>query len=772
MNDAINDNNKSNTNNKASNSNNDNIIGNKINIFQGNNSYIYNEFLGDQFNVVNYTSNALKVSSISSSLDTLVNCSKELSRELEEEINNNYKELFQLSYNVNELDGLTFQINSLISSLESSITRMKGEIISPYSKVRSKVEKLKNSQEACELLRQVVRYTLLVKKLKTYLQHDVRDLPKSAQCINELNLLKDAQDLKGIKMIDEHINWVKLCGERIIVMSSTLLVQGMENQNQSDVSNSLQVFFNLGILNDKVISTLNSINERATKNIKALLNVNKLIADFPKSGFQQQQHNQQILSTSFNKENSIWPKFEQLMDTLYTSLIQILHLQRLLLKTRDQQTQKPLMEYILIGQYQQCKDAQQIEMLSTLLWKSVLKVMENSLVVAAKSSNIIENIFVQEYPKVSKYFLDLSKKIQSYIDIHQMDVQQPFLTVLTNLNQLFSNSNNSSGGNSSNEGLESSLLLLSSNDYKVSLFKTIQIFEKSYLDYNQSKLASVVTGLFPQSSWSIRSSSLPTIPNPKQLVELSKSIWSEIELIIDDKALLGKLVIGVCKTIDLFSSKIELMLSQLKQQQQQLQHQSNEISIDSKPNQSQIINSLLFNASIELYNSINTLLTSHRLEPNSIQSIESSLNSLMLICKNIITPLINSFFSQVEHIISTVHNDQLYNEKYFNKPNQICSTFMENLKNLINNFHSNYLVRYTRCHLLTSQLKSVISKMFIVFLRHCSLLEPLSENGKLKLVNDLTHLEFSVTPLLPDGLKEIDSYNLLKDYKQSIFKEK
>ncbi|KAM9987789.1 hypothetical protein ACTFIZ_003139 [Dictyostelium cf. discoideum] len=107
-----------------------------------------------------------------------------------------------------------------------------------------------------------------------------------------------------------------------------------------------------------------------------------------------------------------------------------------------------------------------------------------------------------------------------------------------------------------------------------------------------------------------------------------------------------------------------------------------------------------------------------------------------------------------------------------NKSNQTCSSYMESFKTLVNYFQNQYLMRFTPCQLLNNQIKSMISKIFIVYLKYCSLLkQPFSENGKLKMVNDLTHLEFAVTPLLVSGgIKEIgESYNLIRNYKQSIF---
>ncbi|EFA82183.1 hypothetical protein PPL_04605 [Heterostelium album PN500] len=48
----------------------------------------------------------------------------------------------------------------------------------------------------------------------------------------------------------------------------------------------------------------------------------------------------------------------------------------------------------------------------------------------------------------------------------------------------------------------------------------------------------------------------------------------------------------------------------------------------------------------------------------------------------------------------------------------------------------------------------------------------MSEKGKLRLANDLTHLELSVTPLIPEGIKEVGiSYQWLRTFRHFIFKD-
>eukprot|EP01132_Coremiostelium_polycephalum_P004257 gene4257-5327_t len=710
---------------------------NKVSVFEGNDADLYNQFLTPEFNVTSYTSNVLKISSISSSLDKLSIGTKEINNELTDRITTNYQELFNQANNITELDSITETLKSGVKNLEESIQRMKKDISEPYIQVKTQILQLKRVQDSCELLRIVIRYLSLVKKLKNHLQVGNRDLSKSAQCIHEINILKQENNLNGIDIIDSQVNWIKTTSDQIITISSTLLYQGMENQNQTEVANSLQVFYNMGILAEKVFNTVQISTESVTKSVKAFLNVNKLVADLPKTG-------------GTNTDRSIWIKIEGLVDSIYKSFIQVLHLQRVLSKIKDPLTHKSLLDTITTQSTSLTTTSKSTttsissptttttinnsgESISNIFWKSVIKVLETNLVVASKSSSIIENTFVHEYPKLSRYFLEFVKRLKNYCDVQQSGI--------TGVNL---------------------------DEYQSMIFRTISIFEKGYLDYSLSKLTNLINSLFPQSSSSwgsvTRSSNVNTIPSSKQLVDLSKAIWLEIEVIQNDNQLLLKVTKVVCKVLDLFSLKIESMI--------QNNQQSFEIIVDVKPNQSQLINCSLFNTAIQLNNSIQSLLSSHSLQKDSIESIEHSLSNLSTLCVNILTPIITSFLHGVEEIILKIHQEDWSNDKLMINQNRTCSEYMETLQQYISYFQSFYLSKFTPCPIVNVQIKSMIARIFTLFLRNCSMLKPISEKGKLRLANDLTHLELSVSPLIPEGIKEVGpAYQWIRTYRHFIFKD-
>ncbi|EGG13474.1 oligomeric Golgi complex component [Cavenderia fasciculata] len=690
----------------------------------------YQQFQSDDFNVTHYTSNVLKISSIPTSLEKLSIGKREITQELNEKITSNYQDLFNQAINIKDFDQEMNELQVGLQNLESSIQHMKHEISEPYNIVNSQITQLKRVQDSCELLRVIIRYLQQVKKLKTHL-HDGRDLSKAAQSIHEINQLKNEYDLKGIEIVDTQTEWINQCREQIIVTSSNLIMQGMNSQNQSEVASSLQVFYNLGILVEKVNQIINNITEKVTKSIKLMLNVNKLVIDQQQQ--QQQQHNQHQ-----QQKQSIWTKIESVMDTLYTSCIQVIQLQRVLSKIRDPSTHKTLMDIIKSSNTSipstsnggnTTVSGSQGESIINTFWKSITKVLETNLLVAAKSSTIIENTFILEYPKISRCFHDFAKRLQNYCDIQQ--------------------------GTAAAVGI-------TQDDHHL-LFKVIGVFEKGYLERSKSKMINVVASLFPQSaSWSGRGTA-PILPTSKQLVDLSRTIWSEIEVIVnDDTSLLCKVTRVVCDILDLFAGKIESLV--------QTGPAALELITGSRPTQAQLINCSLFNCTSQLLNSVQSLVSSHTSLPReAIQDIDRSLLRLRQSADYIQSPLIDIFLSGVEQIALKMHGED-WNIQATPQQKQ-CSDYIEHLQQHITHFHTFYLSKYQSSQLL-SQSKRIAARILTVFLRHVSLLRPMSEKGTLRLANDLTHLEFSLTALVPEGIKEIGApYQWMRNYRHFMFKD-
>jgi len=82
--------------------------------------------------------------------------------------------------------------------------------------------------------------------------------------------------MSGIEVVDAECNWIVQAMDDIQARAGLLLSQGMESQNQSDVANALQVFYNLKVLPEKVQSVIQMISEKVSATIHILLDFSAL----------------------------------------------------------------------------------------------------------------------------------------------------------------------------------------------------------------------------------------------------------------------------------------------------------------------------------------------------------------------------------------------------------------------------------------------------------------------------------------------------------------
>lgn len=107
-------------------------------------------------------------------------------------------------------------------------------------------------------------------------------------------------------------------------------------------------------------------------------------------------------------------------------------------------------------------------------------------------------------------------------------------------------------------------------------------------------------------------------------------------------------------------------------------------------------------------------------------------------------------------LIYFIRESNLSNEK----TNLSCSSYMIQLQQQISQFQSVILSKFIPPTNITNQnlnnnqwLKTFIhnlcSRILYLFIRHISLVRPLSEYGKLKLANDMAQIEFAIDILIP-----------------------
>ena len=142
------------------------------------------------------------------------------------------------------------------------LSRRHPPVLHPPHQIRAKTLQLSNLHRTAELLQATIRVLRLSKKLRDVMDpsdHPERlDLAKAAQLHCEiLTLCNENDQLTGIAVVDEELDWVFEAGQKLRSEGMKVLERGLEGLNQAEVGAGLQVFYNLGELRAAVDGLIN-----------------------------------------------------------------------------------------------------------------------------------------------------------------------------------------------------------------------------------------------------------------------------------------------------------------------------------------------------------------------------------------------------------------------------------------------------------------------------------------------------------------------------------
>ncbi|KAK9509874.1 hypothetical protein O3M35_004771 [Rhynocoris fuscipes] len=324
--------------------------------------------------------------------------------------------------------------------------------------------------------------------------------------------------------------------------------------------------------------------------------------------------------------------------------------------------------------------------IAMLFWAQVDDLLRKHLNAAAKSSSYMKQALEGEYPKLLRLHLDLHKKLKT---LNTSDSKQIF----------------------------------------PSMGKCLRQFETAYLSRSVMLVLDCVREMFPEGD----SATLPEPPSTDKVDAFIKNISSELSVSLVDEALTIPVAKNVSKAVSLFCQKGEQMLVNTPEATQVIE----------SPTVSQELNVNIANIIYYMCEQIKTVLTNLGLNKNVTLSILSSVDEAQNLMQQILNPLLASILVAIESILLTMHNED-YNIKEYNGSS---SLYMRELQTFISRAVTSYLSPFHNQILVTQSCSELASKTIELFIRNASLLRPLSENGRKKLVGDFKSLEEALSPL-------------------------
>ncbi|XP_072026015.1 conserved oligomeric Golgi complex subunit 5-like [Amphiura filiformis] len=686
----------------------------------------FHEFLEENFDVREHTNQVMQSMAISEQLSKLAEGINLLDKELHSQVAAHHEDLLSQATGIETLEGVLQMMHTRIQSLQAAVDRIRTKIVDPHDKILARTGQLRRLQEACDLLRRIIRILYLSKRLQGQLQGGAREITKAAQSLNELDYLYKGVDLSGVDVIEQDTLFVKKARKDVERQAQKMLQQGMETQNQSQVATSLQVFHNLGCLRETVDTVVRDCQQTLQKNVRDALNVHVLTqiqgvkagpgrASMPAPGN----------TAAFRA--TLWTNLEKLMDQIHSACGQVQHLQKVLAKKRDPVTHVCFMEEL-------SKDGHGGIM--RIFWDATTQTLKKELSEAAHSSTFIRQAFEGEYPKLLRLYNELWKRLEQ------------FATTMSTVTM----------ETQPEPGTPNEEIRESKDDYnpEKALKASLKAFETAYLSRSQSRLFDPINLVFPSGATSP--------PSDEEIESIAKTISSELNVASVDRNLSIVVSRNVAKTTTLYTAKSEQLLSTDGEASQ----------VIGPPTNGQTRNAAVVNSLYHFHQAVCRVVEEQATFPEqAIQVIQNALQNAVALMGNAIKPLLMSVSDSIEAIILTMHDEDFKGPalgpqgKDF--PSAPCSLYMKELQGFIARVQADYLSQFQCTDFIIDSIHPIACQAIEQFVRHASLLRPLGEGGKMKLAADFAQMELAVAPLCRRVSDLGKPYKLLCAFRPLLF---
>ncbi|CAH1418946.1 unnamed protein product [Lactuca virosa] len=657
---------------------------------------IFSKFLSSDFDSTRFSSEALSSGTAAARAEKIQDGIRLLEKQLRSEVLSRHNDLLSQLSSVKDAESSLSSIRSAVSTLQSSVRLVRSEIADPNRQIRSKTVQLSNLHFTVDLLQSTVRVLRLTKKLRDVMaepEAEKLDLSKAAQLHSEILRLCNENDLSGIVPVDEELKWIYEAGQRLRSEGMKVLERGLESFNQAEVGAGLQVFYNLGELRTTVDTLINKYKTQGVKSVSVALDM-KAISSSGGGGFGGpggiQRSGTPQLGGGGKAKDALWQRMAVCMDHLHSVVVAIWHLQRVLSKKRD-----PFTHALLLDEVMQEGDS----ILTTRVWDAIVKSFANQMKSTFTASSFVKEIFTVGYPKLFSMIENLLERISRDTDVKGV---LPAITL---------------------EGRDQ-------------MVGAIEVFQTAFLALCLSRLSDLVNSVFPMSNRG-------SIPSKEHISRIISRIQEEIEAVQMDT----RLTLLVLREI----SKVLLLLAQRAEYQIATGPEARQITGPATP--AQVKNFTLCQHLQDIHISISAITP-----PIATEVLSPSLNTIYEVACDSVTSLFQSMLDRLESTILQIHNQNFGAHGADAAMDNNSSPYMEDLQKHITHFRTEFLSRLLPSSakgigtgigigtetICTRLVRTMAARVLIFFIRHASLVRPLSESGKLRMARDMAELELSV----------------------------
>ncbi|KAI3457055.1 hypothetical protein Pfo_013718 [Paulownia fortunei] len=683
---------------------------------------IFSAFLSRDFNPTQFSSSALSSGSSASRIEKLQEGLRLLDTQLRHEVLSRHDDLLHQLSSIKATESSLSSLRSSVSSLQSSLHRARSELSDPHRVISAQTLQLKNLHSTSLLLQYSLRTLRLIQKLRNLVdsQPDASkwDLSKAAQLHYEILTLYNESHLSGIDVVDVELKWVIEMGSKIQEEGMKVLEKGLESLNQPEVGLGLQVFYNMGELRGTVDGLVSKYKQMGMKSVSNALDMKAISGAGGYGGGGPggvQRHGTPQIGGGAKAREALWQRMSGCMDQLHSIVLAVWHLQRVLSKKRD-----PFTHVLLLDEVMQEGDPT----LTDRVWDALVKSFASQMKSVFTASSFVKEIFTVGYPKLLPMIENLLERISRDTDVKGVP---PALT---------------------SEGKEQ-------------MVAAIEIFQTAFLALCLSRLSDLVNSVFPMSSRG-------TVPSKEHISRIISRIQEEIEAVQLD----AHLTLRVLREI----SKVLLLLAERAEYQISTGPEARQITGPATP--AQLKNFMLCQHLQEVHTRITSMIAG--LPSVAADVLSPALGAIYGVAGDSVTSLFQAMLDHLEYCILQIHEQNFGTLGLDAAMDNNASPYMEELQKSILHFRTEFLSRLLPSsgaisarteNICTRLVRSMASRVLIFFIRHASLVRPLSESGKLRMARDMAELELAVGQNLFPVEQLGAPYRALRAFRPVIFLE-
>lgn len=512
-------------------------------------------------------------------------------------------------------------------------------------------------------------------------------------------------------MIDEELRWVSEAGGRLRLEGMLVLERGLEGLNQAEVGSGLQVFYNLGELRETVDGLVSKYKNMGVKSISGALDM-KAISN-SSSGAGRGGFGPGGIQRSGTPQLGAGIKAKDALWQRLSGCMDQLHSIIIAIWHLQRVLSKkrdPFTHVLLLDEVIQEGDP----MLTDRVWEAVVKSFTSQMKSAFTTSSFVKEIFTAGYPKLYSMIENLLERVSREADVK-------------------------------------GVLPAISSDGKEQMRAALESFQTAFLALCLSRLSDLVNSVFRGS-----------VPSKEHISRIILRIQEELEAVQFDGHLTLLVLREIGKVLHLLAERVEYQTSTGPEAWQ----------VTGPVTPGQLKNFMLYHHLQEIHTRISSMVS--KLPPQASELLSPSLGVLYGLASDSMQPLFKSMLDRLESCILKIHDQNFGMTGMDSATDNNASPYMEELQKCILHFRAEFLSKTAASGtetISTYLARQMAARVLMFFIRHASLVRPLSESGKLRMARDMAELELAVGQNLFPVEQLGAPYRALRAFRPIIFLE-